>query len=177
MTEHLDSSSLLKLNNVNSSIRKKRINSEIIELKNNYEFVDLSFDSDKDLLILKIIDNNLSSQFNTLYFVLPNEYPFKPPKILINGQDYMSLLKLSKPDKLNALKSLTKKSCLCCYTNICNDNWSPAITCCKLISEINENLKLINKITLKIAFDKLKLLLRDDYKNIENIVPFMKKIF
>ena len=177
MSELLDSASLLKLNNVNSLIRRKRINLEMMELKNNYAFVDLSFDNDKDLLVLTIIDNKLNSRFNTLSFILPKEYPFKPPKILINGQDYMSLLKLSKPNKLNALKSLTGKSCLCCDTNICNDNWSPAITFHHIISEINKNLKIIEKITLKIAFDKLKLLLNDDYKNIENIVPFMKKIF
>jgi ubiquitin-protein ligase len=177
MTEFLDSASLLKINNINSSIRRKRINSEIIELKKTYAFVDLSFDNDKDLLILTIIDNNLNQRFNNLSFILPNEYPFKPPKILINGEDYMNLLKISNSDKLNALKSLTNKSCLCCDTNICNDNWSPALTCCRIITEINKNFKIIEKITLKIAFDKLKLLLNDDYKNIENIVPFMKKIF
>ena len=109
MSELLDSASLLKLNNVNSLIRRKRINLEMMELKNNYAFVDLSFDNDKDLLVLTIIDNKLNSRFNTLSFILPKEYPFKPPKILINGQDYMSLLKLSKPNKLNALKSLTGK--------------------------------------------------------------------
>ena len=77
----------------------------------------------------------------------------------------LSLLKITNRDKLNVLKSLTNKSCLCCNTIICNDNWSPAITCCIIISEINENYKLIEKIILKIAFDKIKLLLNDDYKN------------
>ena len=39
MSELLDSASLLKLNNVNSLIRRKRINLEMMELKNNYAFV------------------------------------------------------------------------------------------------------------------------------------------
>jgi len=169
MTELLDSSSLLELNNITPFVRRKRITSELISLKNKYASVDLLFDRELDLVVLTITDNNINSHFNTVSFILPKDYPFKPPKIKINDHDYMSLLKITNRDKLNVLKSLTNKSCLCCSTIICNDNWSPAITCCIIISEINENYKLIEKIILKIAFDKFKLLLNDDYKNMENM--------
>ena len=117
--------------------------------------------------MLTIIDNNITPQFNTFSFVLPNEYPFRPPKVIINGENYISLLKFTSCEKLNVLRSLTNKSCLCCNTITCNDNWSPAMTFIDILSEIKYNLKLIDKILLQISFNKFKLLLHDDYKNME----------
>ena len=162
MTEFLDSVNLLKLNSINSSIRRKRITSELMSLKNNYECVNLTFNNDLDSVVLIVIDNNINQQFNTLSFILPNEYPFKPPKIIINDQNYISLLKLSSPEK-KCLQSLTGFKCLCCNTVVCNNIWSPTVTCCNIISEINTNFKLIEKILLKISFDKFKLLLRKSF--------------
>jgi ubiquitin-protein ligase len=158
MSELLDLNNLLKLNNANSCIRKKRIASELISLKNNYEYVNLTFNNDLDSVVLIVIDNNINQQFNTLSLILPNEYPFKPPKIIINDQNYISLLKLSRPEK-KCLHSLTGFKCLCCNTVVCNDIWCPTVTCCNIISEINTNFKLIEKILLKMSFDKFKLLL------------------
>jgi hypothetical protein len=170
MSEFLDLDNLLKPNNANSSIRRKRIASELLTLKNNYECVNLTFNAALDSIVLQIIDNTINSQFNSLSFILPNEYPFKPPKIIINDQKYRSLLKLNSPEKFKVLHSLTGLKCLCCNTMIRNCNWSPTVTCCNIISEINTNFKLIEKILLKISFDKLKLLLHDDYKNMEKFV-------
>ncbi len=168
MTEFIDLDNLLKLNNANPCIRKKRIVSELLLLKNSYECVNLTFNNDLDSIVLIVIDNNINPQFNTLSFILPNEYPFKPPKIIINDQNYISLLKLNSPEKLKGLHSLTGVKCLCCNTMVCNVNWCPTVTCCNIISEINTNFKLIEKILLKISFDKFKLLLHDDSKNMEN---------
>jgi ubiquitin-protein ligase len=169
MTEFLDSADLLKLNSINYSIRRKRITSELMSLKNNYECVNLTFDNFYSIALI-VIDNNINPHFNTVSFILPNEYPFKPPKIIINDQDYISLLKLNSSEKLKVLTSLTGLKCLCCNTMIFNSNWSPTVTCCNIISEINANFKLIEKILLKMSFDRLKLLLHDDYKNMEKIV-------
>ena len=165
MSELLDLDNLLKLNNANSSIRKKRIASELLLLKNNYECVNLTFNNDLDSIVLIVIDNNINPKFNTLSFILPNEYPFKPPKIIINDQNYISLLKMNSLEK-KGLHSLTGVKCLCCNTVVCDDIWSPTVTCCNIISEINTNFKLIEKILLKISFDKFKLLLQCNSKNI-----------
>jgi ubiquitin-protein ligase len=167
MTELLDSTSLLVLNNITPITRRKRISAELNNFVNKFESVNLSFTSDLDLLVLTIIDNNITPQFNTFEFVLPNEYPFKPPNMIINGKDYTSLMKITNREKLNVLKSLTNKSCLCCNTITCYDNWSPALTFIDIISEIKNNLKLIDKILLQISFNKFKQLLHDDYKNME----------
>ena len=167
MTELLDSASLLVLNNTTPITRRKRISAELKLFINKFGSVNLSFTNDSDSLIFTIIDNNITPQFNTFSFVLPNEYPFRPPKVIINGQNYTKLIKMNNHEKLHVLKSLTDKDCLCCNTITCNDNWSPAMTFIDIISEIKQNFKLIDKILLQMTFDKFKLLLHDDYKNME----------
>ena len=167
MTELLDSASLLVLNNITPITRRKRISAELKLFINKFELSNLSFTNDLDSLVLTIIDNNITPQFNTFSFVLPSEYPFRPPNVIINGQNYSSLLKFTSHEKLNVLKSLTNKSCLCCSTVTCYDNWSPAMTFIDIISEIITNFKLIDKILLQISFNKIKMLLHDDYKNME----------
>ena len=172
MSEFLDPSSLINLNNINSSIRRKRISTELKILKNNYQCVNLTFNNDLDSLVLIIYDNIIPN-LNSLSFILPNEYPFKPPKVIINGQNYINLLKMyNNPNNLSVLKSLTNRCCLCCNTIVSRDNWSPSIKFHHVISEINENLKIIEKILLKMSFDKFKLLLHYDYRNIKNFIPF-----
>lgn len=167
MTELLDSASLLVLNNITPITRRKRISAELKLFINKFGSINLSFTTDSDSLVLTIIDNNITPQFNTFSFVLPNEYPFRPPKVIINGQNYTKLIKMNNHEKLHVLKSLTDKDCLCCNTITCNDNWSPAMTFIDIISEIKQNFKLIDKISLQMTFDKFKLLLHDDYKNME----------
>jgi ubiquitin-protein ligase len=168
MTELLDSASLLILNNITPSVRRKRISAELKLFINKFGSINLSFTTDLDSLILTIIDNNITSQFNTFSFVVPNDYPFRPPNVIINGQKYTNLIKMNNHEKLHVLKSLTDKSCLCCNTITCYDNWSPALTFIDIISEVNNNLRLIDKILLQISFNKFKQLLHDDYKNMEN---------
>ena len=169
MAELIDSASLLTLNSVTPPVRRRRINSELITLKNQFASINLTFDNELDLFVLTIIDNNITPSFNTISIIFPEEYPFKPPKIKLNEHDYDSLLKMNNPVKLNALKNLTGRDCLCCNTITCYDNWAPAMTIYDIISEIKNNLKIIDKILLKVSFDKFKLLLLDDYKNMENM--------
>lgn len=176
MTELLDSASLLILDNITPITRRKRISAELKLFINKFEIGNLSFTNDLDSLVLTIIDNNITPQFNTFSLVLPNEYPFRPPKVIINGQNYTKLIKMNNHEKLHILKSLTDKDCLCCNTITCNDNWSPAMTFIDIISEIKNNCKLIDKILLQMSFDKFKLLLHDDYKNNETRKNMEKNI-
>jgi|694.fasta_scaffold35903_5 ubiquitin-protein ligase len=176
MTEFLDCASLLELNNITPSVRKRRLSAELKLCINKFASIQLSFDNELDSFVLIIVDNNITPYFNTVSIILPTEYPFKPPKIKLNEHDYTSLLKMNSRDKLNAVKKFTGRDCLCCNTIICNDNWAPAITFIDIISEINRNIKLIDKISLQVSFDKIKLLLNDDYKNIETRKTLEKNI-
>lgn len=168
MTEFLDSNSLIILNNIKSSVIRRRLTAEINLLKNNYNCIHLFFDNELDSIVLKIIDSNINPNYNTLSFIIPENFPFKPPIVLINDDNYMNILKINTFNKFNALKSLTNKCCLCCNTIICDSNWYPALTIKSIITEINDNFKLIEKILLKVSFDKLKLILQDNYKNQNN---------
>ena len=176
MTELLDSASLLVLNNITPITRRKRISAELKLFINKFGSVNLSFTNDSDSLIFTIIDNNITPQFNTFAFVVPIDYPFRPPNVIINGQKYTNLIKMNNHEKLHVLKSLTDKDCLCCNTVTCNDNWSPAMTFIDILSEIKNNFKLIDKILLQISFNKFKLLLSDDYKNNETRKNMEKNI-
>ena len=63
MTELLDLDNLLKRNNANSSIRRKRIASELISLKNNYEYVNLIRNNELDSIESIFCASLISSEF------------------------------------------------------------------------------------------------------------------
>ena len=169
MTEFIDSNSLLALNNVSSSVVRKRISAELKTLINTYTNIHISYNNELELIVLHIHDNTITSQYSKFAFIIPNTYPFQPPKVKLNEDDYINLLKINSYNKSKIIQKLTCKTCLCCNTIICKDNWSPALTFIDIISEIKHNLKIIDKILLQISFDKFKLLLHDDYKNMENM--------
>ena len=76
---------------------------------------------------------------------IPNDYPFKPPKLFINEQNYIQLLCFNNKMFNNEfLKEGIK--CLCCETILCGNSWRPDLTIEKLIDEYLCNQKIINKI-------------------------------
>jgi ubiquitin-protein ligase len=169
MTEFIDSNSLLALNNVSSSVVRKRISAELKTLINTYTHIHITSNNELESIVLHIHDNNITSQYNEFSFIIPNTYPFQPPKVKLNEDDYINLLKINSYNKSKIIQKLTSKCCLCCNTIICKDNWSPALTFIDIITEIKHHLKIIDKILLQLSFDKFKLLLCDDYKNMETM--------
>jgi len=169
MTEFIDSNSLLALNNVSSSVVRKRISAELKTLINTYTHIHITSNNELESIVLHIHDNNITSQYNEFSFIIPNTYPFQPPKVKLNEDDYINLLKINSYNKSKIIQKLTCKTCLCCNTIICKDNWSPALTFIDIITEIKHHLKIIDKILLQLSFDKFKLLLCDDYKNMETM--------
>ena len=168
MTEFIDSNSLITLNNIKSSVIRRRITAEIKLLKNDNNCIHLLFDNELNSIVLKIIDSNINPNYNTLSFIISENFPFKPPIVLIDDDNYINILKINTFNKLNTLRTLNNDCCLCCKTIICDANWYPGLTINSIISEINNNFKLIEKILLKVSFDKLKLILQDNYKNKNN---------
>ena len=69
----------------------------------------------------------------------PKQYPFRTPKVVINGYKYMTLLKINDRWKLNYIGN---KRCLCCSSFICGNNWCATLTTVDLLKEIKDNLKL-----------------------------------
>ena len=76
-------------------------------------------------------------------FIIPFEYPFKPPKINYKGKSIKWFLKTNKLFR-DDLKKLMNTTCLCCSSITCN--WGPTLNIIKLVHEIK-------------SFSRIKLLL------------------
>jgi len=112
----------------------KRIMNEIPGLENICEFIQLTFESNKDptlTLINTLIHINLYDiRIKTpLQFILPKDYPFKPPTLLLDHIPYLKTLPHIQLDeyRVQIRKPLpTKFRCLHCDF-ITKDTWSPAL--------------------------------------------------
>jgi len=66
-------------------------------------------------------------------FIIPFEYPFKPPKINYKGKSIKWFLKTNKLFR-DDLKKLMNTTCLCCSSITCN--WGPTLNIINLVHEI-----------------------------------------
>ena len=69
----------------------------------------------------------------------PKEYPFRPPKVEINNNDYIRFLAEIQG---NNLYNGTEK-CLCCSTLCCKHNWGPQKDLIDIMNEIFSNLNML----------------------------------
>lgn len=109
--------------------RKKRINKEIEKLTYDYLYTE----NDK----LEVIINDY-----ILYFIFPEYYPFKPPKMYIkkeNGiiKEYInSFMNFRKKNEKFIREKIKSSWCPCC--NTVTYNWSPGNTIHDIISEFEK---------------------------------------
>ena len=90
-------------------------------------------------------------------FKISSEYPFKPPKIYLNGKNFKGYLPsgtLFRDD----LKKILGSNCLCCNSITCN--WGPTLNIINIVDEIREFLNI-----------KLKLIEIFLTKKLVNIIP------
>ena len=75
-------------------------------------------------------------------FIIPFEYPFKPPKINYKGKSIRWIFKTNKLFK-DDLKKIMNTTCLCCSSITCN--WGPTLNIINLVHEIKFfiNIKLL----------------------------------
>jgi len=143
---------------------KKRIAKEIelIESKlPTYQIGRLHINDEKKQTHFEIITPN----YNTLTFILPNDYPFKPPiEVKWKGQNYRYILK-NMPKRIEYLyyhqndmyvdekykyTFYKKPECLCCNSLLCADNWSPVMTLHRILDEIIHHNELKRYIMYKL---------------------------
>ena len=82
----------------------------------------------------------------------PNDYPWKPPQININGYNYIRLLQITQQWKLKYINS----RCLCCSSLMCISNWTPFKTIADILTEVCNNLDLKLKFNEIIHVKKIK---------------------
>jgi len=76
-------------------------------------------------------------------FIIPFEYPFTPPTVLLKGvplKRYYFTSRLFREE----LKLIKNTDCLCCASILCQHNWGPTLNIINIVDEITEffNIKL-----------------------------------
>lgn len=97
-----------------------------------------------EVIILEI------GRYNQLIFdfIIPFEYPFTPPTVLLKG---ISLKRYYFTSRLfrEELKLIKKIDCLCCASILCQHNWGPTLNITNIVDEIieffNIKLKIVEK--------------------------------
>jgi len=93
--------------------------------------------NENNSIIFDIILNE-KYPFNIL-LNFPKEYPFRPPSVKINNNDYIKILADIQGNNCN----IRKEKCLCCSTLCCRYNWGPKIDLMDIINEIFSNLNML----------------------------------
>ena len=89
-------------------------------------------------------------------FILHNEYPFVQPTVFINDKPYISFLNLRSFRFNNMLKYVSGFHCLCCNSICFKQQWSPAYTIKRIMSEIDKYKQIKRNIILKLLADQIK---------------------
>lgn len=123
---------------------KRRFINEIPEiLDNNIEDINISFNTDN--IILCLLYQNINIKIN-----INNNYPWKPPTIILNNTRYAKYICSNIKSHGGDFK------CLCCLSVTCFNNWSPAIHLIRVLDEIKENIILKQNIIYLIYIKKIK---------------------
>ena len=132
----------------------KRLKKEYEDLINCTEDITIKYTNNKEIvfIISKIEDASL----NVYSFTMPPNYPFSPPRILINDKTYGEFLNIHSIRFKKVLRYLTGIECLCCHSYNCRDNWSPALSLNHIIQESNKYRVTKNNIKIKLLADKIK---------------------
>ena len=82
--------------------------------------------------------------------ILPNEYPFQKPKILIKNYKYLTLLRTDP----RLLKLLNFSGCMCCNSILCK-GWYPGMKIVDVLEEVYNFMVIKKKIVELIHCNKI----------------------
>ena len=113
-------------------------------IKNNY-YQMTEYSDSKVNFIMKI-----NNYYLNIDIEICKSYPFKPPKVNVNGKNYLRMILYTN------IKILNKKDrCLHC-DSILKNNWGVCIGICNIIKEIYENISMKINIIEILHIKKIK---------------------
>jgi hypothetical protein len=112
----------------------KRCNAEMLDLYEYYDFNSIQIKLFATNEVHFIIEE---SDGKVLKFILPERYPFREPKLMINDQYYKNSILINPTcERINKFLKINKVDCMCCSSIICDKNWSPAYRIENVLFEI-----------------------------------------
>ena len=116
------------------------------------------------LYLLKIYNLNDGRWYE---FKLSAQYPFREPKLILNGKPYEEYLRPNSLAFKQALIRYTGNYCLCCKSMLCKQTWAPIMLLRDIFKEVEEfhsicrrvsNNVLVNVIKRKYLIDDINLI-------------------
>ena len=99
-----------------------------------------------------LVDNTYTIRPNVV-FLLPNNYPFLPPKLEIYSKDHVSVLAKIYSKHLSFIKKYNIPiECICCFSVTCM--WSPCHTCKHVYDEYKSYSSMLKNIIIMDYFFK-----------------------
>jgi hypothetical protein len=154
-------------------MQNKRVQREIETLRNKNFAYDITLRQERKdnkdcfatLLYTKTAKDNL-----VCIHLDHNSYPFYPPKVTINDQNYSSFFACRSPRIISVMRKLitwNENFCFCCHTILCN--WSPVNSVEHLLQEI-ENYNLIKRnITYHLIYNEVPNKRENEKTSINNL--------
>jgi len=120
----------------------RRVNKELVQINEYYADLDfhcLEKHNKYDNPIKIIIEDK-----NKIEIFIFNSYPFKSPKLYIEGKIHMDNLCIYSRLLSNIFNKKIK--CLCCSSLLCNDNWKPSKRLLDILKEYFRFNKMIQTV-------------------------------
>jgi ubiquitin-protein ligase len=154
--ETIDENNKHELSKMSNKVIFKRLTREYSMLLQKYKYITIENDDNRNIVI-KVFEND-DGKLHYFQFTINEKdfYPFREPKIHYNYKPYLDFLRITDLSILKILKKLKGYNCLCCHSYCCTNNWSPAVTMEKIITEIKTFRNYKRDIIYKICIDKIK---------------------
>jgi len=162
------------INNNPQRLKKHRLFLELEYLESNYQEVNVKMIHSKETIMeakypLQAIPKHIK-------FVIPKEYPFKPPEVFIIRlfdreekeeiveQNYLYTIHNCHLPRIQRLVKKIQKitnsednrpTCLKCRSSIAHDNWSPVFQTKHIFDEITKNNSLKRRVRIEIGLEEI----------------------
>jgi ubiquitin-protein ligase len=147
---------LTKLDSFQSKHILRRVKREYSQLIIEHTNVGINANDDNQVVITMQKYSDLNDQLNTYHFILSNNYPFHPPKIVVNNKPYIKFLTLPSARFTKVFHYINGPKCFCCSSLTLNHNWSPALTINNVLKEIDLLIQYKYEIVIKLLADNIK---------------------